>query len=106
MGFFPHPASPRELLADLRAFVRDRSPHQWIAAALALTMTFGVLVMFYLDSKDNIYPGEQLIYVDSWRADRSDAEIKAANAQRQKDKEAAQKAKQQMFKDLERKLGM
>lgn len=106
MGFFPHPASPRAILEDIKSFARDRRPHQWFAAAGALTMTFGVLVLFYMDSKDQILPREQIVYIDSWRADRSDAEIKVAQEKRQKEREEAIKARQKMFQDLERKLGM
>ena len=106
MGFFPSPASPRALWADIKAFAQDRNPHQWIAAGLALVMTVGVLVMFYLDSTEPIMPKEQLIYVDSWRADRTDAEIKADQAKRQQEAVTRAKAKQKVFQDLERKLGM
>lgn len=106
MSFFPRPASPRVLLADIKAFAGDRSPHQWIAAVLAVLMPVGIVVLFYYDSKTNIMPKEQVVYAETWRADRSDEEIRAAQAKRQAAAEKRAKARQQMFKDLERKFGM
>lgn len=104
MSFFPRPASPRALLADIKAFAGDRSPHQWVAAVLAVLMPLGIIVLFYFDSKTNILPKEQVVYAETWRADRSDEEIKAAQAKRQEAAEKRARARQQMFKDLERKL--
>lgn len=98
--------SPRALWTDLRAFLRDRSRHQWTAAVLAVALPAGIIVLFVTDARTNIAPGEQLTYVESWRADRSDAEIKAAQAEREKEREAAMLERQRAFQRLEKKLGM
>lgn len=102
----PRPASPRALLQDLREFARERSRHQWIAAAMAVLMPAIILVLFYYDGKTNIMPGEQLTYINSWSADRSDAEIIAAQKERQAKADEAAKARQEQFKKLEQDLGM
>ncbi len=73
---------------------------------MAIVMPGLMIFVFYLDSKDRRLPKEQVIYAENWRADRSDDEIKAAQAERQAANEKRAKAKQQIFKDLERKLGM
>ncbi len=73
----PRPASPRALWADIRAFWRDRPRHQWVAALLAVLIPIGIVVSFYFDGQTNLTPRRTIYYVDSWRADRSDAEIKA-----------------------------
>jgi len=97
----PRPASPRALWTDLRAFWSTRPRHQWVAAFLALLIPAGILTAFYFDSTTNIMPREQLMYIDSWPAARTDAEIKA----KQKTDAAALKAqrleRQRQFQRLE-----
>jgi hypothetical protein len=102
----PRPASPRALLADLRAFAQQRSRVQWIAALVAVMMPIVIIWTFIKDGNTNIAPGEQLIYVESWSADRSDAQIKIDQARRQKEREAGLAERQRQFKELERRLGM
>lgn len=102
----PRPASPRALFADLRAFARQRSRHQWIAAFFAFVMPIVILVGFYYDSQTNILPGEQIIYAESWSANRSDEEIIAQQKIDQQRKEAAIAERQAGFKRLEKRLGM
>jgi hypothetical protein len=100
----PRPASPRALWADLRAFTSERRPHQWVAAALAVAIPIGILVLFVLDGRTNILPGPQLIYVESWPANRSDAEIKAQQKIDQAARDKANKERQAQFKRLDDKL--
>lgn len=102
----PRPASPRALWADLRAFTKERSRVQWIAAFFAVLMPVIILVGFYYDSRTNIMPGEQVIYVDSWEANRTDEEIKVAQKERQAEQEAIAAERQRQFKKLEKRLGM
>ena len=102
----PRPSSPRVLLADLKAFTRERSRHQWIAAFFAIVMPIVILVGFYYDSRTNIAPGEQLIYVESWSADRTDEEIIAQQKIDQKAKEARAAERQRQFQKLEKQLGI
>lgn len=102
----PRPASPRALWSDARSFFRQRSRHQLIAAVAAIAMPIVIIVGFYYDGKTNILPGEQLIYAESWPADRTDAEIIAQQKIDQKRREAAQAERQRQFQKLERRLGM
>ena len=102
----PRPASPSVLWADLRAFARERGRHQWIAAFFAIVMPIVIVVGFIVDARTNIAPGEQLIYVDSWSANRTDAEIKAAQAKREEERQAIAAERQRQFKELEKKLGI
>jgi hypothetical protein len=71
------PASPRALWQDIRAFWSTRTRHQWIAAILALVIPAVIVIGFIADSRYGIMPGEQVIYVKSWPANRSEAEIRA-----------------------------
>jgi hypothetical protein len=102
----PRPASPRALLQDLRAFAAERSKHQWIALFFAVAMPLTILALFYLDGRTNIMPGEQVIFVESWSAERSDEEIRAAQQVRLKEREKAQAQRQQEWKALADRLGI
>jgi hypothetical protein len=100
----PRPASPRALWADLRAFTGERRPHQWVAAALAIVIPVAIVVVFLIDGRTNIMPGPQLIYVESWPANRSDEEIKAQQKIDQAARDKANKERQEQFKRLDEKL--
>lgn len=102
----PKPHSPLAVAADLRAFFAQRSPHQLVAAALALIIPIAIITLFAVDSKDAGKPRPQLIYVKSWPADRTDEQIRADQKKAQADKEAFQREKQRQFKKLESSLGM
>ena len=102
----PRPASPRVLLSDLRAFAQQRSRVQWIAAFVAVLMPIIIIWGFIIDGNTNIAPGEQIIYAESWSAERSDAQIKIDQAKRQKQREAAMAERQRQFKELGRRFGM
>ena len=102
----PRPASPRALIADLRTFARERSRVQWIAALVAVMMPIVIIVGFVTDGRTNMKPRAQIHYIDSWSANRTDAEIKAAQEQREKDRQAAAVERQRQFKAIEKKFGM
>ncbi len=102
----PRPAGPRALWADLTAFARERGSHKWLAGAFAVIMPVVLIVLFVTDGRTNIAPGEQIVYVDNWRADRSDEEIKAAQAERQAQEEARAAERQRQFKELEKRFGL
>jgi hypothetical protein len=100
----PRPASPRALLADLRAFTAGRSRVQWFAAAMAVIMPLAIIILFVLDSKQNIAPGPELIMVKSWPANRTDAEIIADQKKHQIEREAALKERQRQWRKVEKDL--
>lgn len=94
----PRPASPRALWADIRAFTSERRPHHWVALAIAIAMPVAIVLLFDLDGRTNIMPGPQLIYVESWPANRTDDEIKAEQKIDQAARDKAMKERQEMFK--------
>ena len=100
----PRPSSPRALWADLRAFAGHRGPHQLVAAALAIAMPTALIVLFIVDGRTNIAPGPQLIYAESWSANRTDAEIIADQKKHQAEREAKQAERQRQFKKLDQDL--
>lgn len=101
----PRPASPKALIADIRAFMAERSRHQLIAAGFAVLIPVLIIVMFLADA-NSLKPGEDLVYVQSWSANRTDAEIIAQQKIDQKKKEAAQAERRRQFQQLENTLGM
>ena len=101
---FPRPSSPRALWADIRAFAGERSSVQWGAAAVAVIMPLAIVVLFITDANTNTRPGPQIIYAESWSANRTDAEIIADQKKHQAKREAAQKERQRQFKKLDRDL--
>jgi hypothetical protein len=102
----PRPASPRALLADLRAFAADRPRHQWIAMLVAICMPIAIIYIFYRDGQTNIAPGEQIIYVETWSGNRTDAEIRAAQEKREADRAAIKVERQRQFKELGNRFGI
>jgi hypothetical protein len=106
MSWFPKPVGPRAAFADLRAFMRQRSREQVIGATLAILVTTIIVIEFVVDSKINTAPPQQIVYAESWKADRADAEIIAEQKVDQAKRDKAAKEKQRQFQKLEKQLGM
>jgi len=98
--------SPKVAWRDFRAVVSRRSRESTLAAVLAVVITVVILVIFFLDAKVNTAPPVTITYVDSWSANRTDAEIKADQI---RDKQAAEKraaARQEQFKEIANTFGI
>ena len=106
MGWFPRPVGPRAAFNDLRAFMRQRSREQVIAAMLAILVTTIIVIEFLVDSKIGTAPPPQVVYPNSWPADRTDAQIIADQKKDQAARDKAAKERQQQFQKLEKQLGM
>ena len=106
MSWFPRPVAPRAALTDLRNFMRQRSREQVIGAALALLATAIIVFEFLIDSKINTAPPPQIVYVEQWSSNRTDAEIIADQKKDQAVREAYAREKQKQFQKLENQLGM
>ena len=106
MSWFPQPSSPREALKDLAAFMRQRSREQLIGGALAVLVTAIIVIEFLVDANIGTAPPPQIVEVELYPANRTDADIVADQKKDQAKKEAAQKEKQRQFKKLEKQLGI
>jgi hypothetical protein len=93
-------------LRDLAAFMRQRSREQVIGGALALLVTAIIVIEFLVDAKIGTAPPPQIVEVELYPANRTDADIIADQKKDQAKREAAQKAKQQQFQKLEKQLGI
>lgn len=71
--------------SDFWSYVREPRPHRWGFWGLAVTIT--VLVMWGVSEKLVRYdpPKSRIVYIESWRADRSDAEVMADRVARAKE---------------------
>ena len=106
MPIIPRPVGPRAALKDLAAFLRQRSREQVIGLILSLLVTTILIIEFLVDSKINTAPQPKLIYVESYSANRTDAEIIADQKQDQAEREAMQAEKQRQWQELENRFGM
>ncbi len=106
MSWFPRPVGPRAALADFAAAFRHSSYEQRIGAALSVLVTIIIVIIFFVDSKINTAPPPQVVYVDSWTMNRTDAEIIEQQKKDQAAKEAAAKERQRQFQKLEKQLGI
>lgn len=97
----PRPASPRALWRDLRAFAADRGSHHWIAAGLAILIPVAIAVTFAFDFRDANDAPETIVYVNSWRADRSIEETRAANAENTRLRDEFQADKRAQFQRIQ-----
>ena len=106
MSWFPRPVGPRAAFRDLAAFMRQRGREKSLAAALAVLVTAIIVVEFLVDSKINTAPPPQIIYVEQWGANRTDAEILTDQKIHQAERAAALRERQRQFRKLGEKLGI
>lgn len=106
MSWLPRPVGPREALRDLAAFMRQRSREQLIGAALALLATSIIVIEFLVDSKMGTAPEAQVVEVELYPSNRTDADIIADQKKDQAARHAAQLEKQRQFQRLENQLGI
>ena len=106
MAVLPPASRPSVALRDLFAFLKQRSREQVIGAILAVLVTIIIVIVFMVDSKINTAPPPQIVYVEQWPANRTDAEIIADQKKDQAKREAAAKEKQRQFQKLEQQLGI
>lgn len=100
----PRPAGPRALWNDLRAFWAQRPRHQYVAAVLAVLIPIGIVVAFYVDGQTRLQPVQTVIYVNSWPASRTDAQIRADQKAQQARERAARLERQRQFQRLDAQL--
>lgn len=106
MSWFPRPSSPSAAFRDLAAFMRQRSREQVIGACLALLATAIIVIEFLVDPYTGTVKTPQVVEVELYSSNRTDAQIRADQIKDQKAKEAAQKERQRQFQKLGNELGI
>lgn len=110
MNFFAR-MSPLRAYRDLRRFLLTRKPYELWFLAASIAITSFLLFAFARDSHvEKVYRPE-IIYVQQWKLDRTDAEIVAQQKIDQAERDAreakvkrAQAERQAAFKRLDDKL--
>ncbi len=97
---------PRAALRDLTAFMRQRSREQVIGASLAVLVTIIIVIIFFVDSKINTAPPTQIVYVENYGPDRTDADIIADQKKASEERRKAEEEKRRQFQELEKKFGI
>jgi len=83
--------SPMLAASDLYQFLRKRRRHEVAFFILAASLTWGMFLLFLIDTRIDHPYKRDIVYVEQWRADRSDAEI-AARLKKDAPREAAERA--------------
>lgn len=108
MGFFRRFA-PLRAFRDLRQYLHGRPPYELLFLGVAIAVTCGVIAAFSYDNShvDPPYVPPKVLYVEQWRADRTDDQIKAQQvideAAKQK-RLAAEKAQEEKTRAQFRKI--
>ena len=101
-------ANPAGALGDFVQVWRQAGARRWPYAAAALAMTSGVFYTIAGESWKGPPAKPDVVYINSWTADRTDAEIKRSNLENQElqDALAREQAKRdEKVKDIYRTLG-
>ena len=77
-----------------------------IGAALAFLVTLIIVIEFVVDAQIGTKPPPQVVDVELYSSNRTDAEIIADQKKDMAEKLAAQKEKQRQFQKLENQFGM
>jgi len=73
---------------------------------MAVLVTIIIVIIFFVDSKINTAPPEQIVYVESYAPGRTDEQIKADQQKASEQRRKAEKARQEEFQKLEKKFGI
>jgi hypothetical protein len=106
MAILPPTVGPRAALRDLTAFMRQRSREQVIGASLAVLVTIIIVIIFFVDSKINTAPPPQIVYVENFGPDRTDADIVRDQKKASEERRKAEEARRQEFEKLQKQLGI
>jgi hypothetical protein len=106
MSWFPRPSSPSAALRDLFAFMRQRSREQLIGASLAFLITLIIVIEFVVDAQMGTAPPPQVVEVELYPANRTDAQIAADAKKDQAARDAAKKEHRRQMQQLAKQLGI
>lgn len=106
MPILPRPVSPKSALADLRVLVTGPRPHKWPILGLSVALTALIIWAFYLDARVPISNEKEIIYVESWMADRKDSDILKRQKADLADYELLLEKKQREFQSVADRFGI
>lgn len=106
MAILPPTVGPRAAIKDLAAFLRQRSREQLIGAALAVLVTLIIVIIFFVDSKINTAPPQQIVFVESYGPDRTDEDIIRDQKKASEERRKAEELRRQEFQKLQKQFGI
>lgn len=92
--------SPVRAARDFWQILGAPTEHRWRGLALALLATGGIFSVMWQQGGRGLPRPPEVIYFESWRADRSDAEIVAGNIEATKRAKAEAAAEQARAEDV------
>lgn len=104
MSWFPTPSSPRAALRDFVNVVRHSGREQRIGAALAVLVTAIIIIEFIVDAKIGTAPPPQIVEVELYPSNRTDAQIIADQKKDQAAMDAAKNKQREDFQKLAKRL--
>jgi len=104
MSWFPNPSGPRAAFRDLITFMRQREREHVIGAALAFLVTVIIVIEFVVDAKMDTAPPPQVVEVQLYPANRTDADIVADQKKDMAEKKALEKEQQRQYQKLAKAL--
>ena len=106
MAILPPMVGPRAALKDLKAFMGQRSREQLLGATLAVLVTIIIVIIFIVDSKINTAPPPQVVYVENYGPDRTDADIISDQKKASEERRKAEEARRKEYEKLEKQFGI
>lgn len=73
---------------------------------MAVLVTIIILIIFFVDSKINTAPPEQVIFVENYGPGRTDEDIIRDQKKASEERKKAEEARRQEFQKLEKKFGI
>ena len=104
MAILPPRSTPRTALRDLGDFIRHREREHVLGAIMAVLVTIIILIIFFVDSKINTAPPPQIVYVEQYSANRTDAEIIADQKKDKAKLDALKKERMRQFQKIDEKM--
>jgi len=98
----PPVSRPSAAFADLRAFLASREKHQWVFALLSVLITGYFIAVFLIQSKTKEYRPPEIVWVQDYAPNRTDAQIKAQQ-QIDQQKRLAEQAELKKLQEAQRK---
>jgi hypothetical protein len=108
---FPRPVRPSVAWADLRSFLRTRSPHKIGFAAAAIVIPLFWIALFYIDEEEAVYRQPEITWIKTYDPKRTNAQIiaqqkidTAARKKEEAERNAQLEAARAPFKKLDKQL--
>ncbi|HEX7852833.1 MAG TPA: hypothetical protein VF503_03980 [Sphingobium sp.] len=105
MSIMPRPVSPKRALSDLMDMLSGPLPHKWPLLILSIVLT-GVIIWAFAHDARGPKRERQIIYVESWMANRKDSTVMEQQKKDLANYEVALQKKQKEFQSLADKFGI